>query len=183
MYRNLCISHIFYPKKPMFKPDPKAPRMSKAAFSTQVFNKDLHKKFRKEFPEYKDMPWHEFKARWEEIAETIRSEVVMNPLGVKLGFYLGEVKIQFLPNKKKAVDRNASTEAGEIVNHLNLTTRGKVAKIKWERRWAVNWNKILQLFAFEPDRRINQSSKTYIPEHPEKIRIARITLGGRHSWR
>jgi hypothetical protein len=167
----------------MFTANQKAPRMGKAAFSTQVFTRELYKKFLREFPEYKELTWKEFKTCWEEITATIREEGVMNPLGVKLGFYLGEIKTQFLPHKKKAVDRKASAEAGEVVTHLNLVTRGKVAKIKWERRWAVNFNKILQLYAFEPDQKMNKIAKTYIPENPEKLRVARITLGGKRTWR
>lgn len=128
------------------------------------------------------MSWKEFQERWGEIADTIRNEAIVNPLGVKLASYLGELKTQFLPKKYRAVDRKLFMETGEEVNHLNLVTRGKVAKIKWERRWAVNFNKILQLYAFEADRRMNSLAKTYVPENTEKIRTSRITLGGKRTW-
>jgi hypothetical protein len=117
-----------------------------------------------------------------EIAETIRSEGVMNPLGVKLSAYLGEIKTQFLPYRYETTDINASNEEGERIKHLNILTRGKVAKIKWERRFAVRFNQMLQFYGFEPHRDMNKLAKTYIPENIDKIRVSRTTLGGKRTW-
>lgn len=158
--------------KPTF--NNKAPRLSKKDFSTQIFTKELFENFKKEFPEYKDMKWDFFKSRWLEIAETIRNEWVMNPLGVKLNYYLGEGKTQFLPSNFKGVDRNSTIQNGEFTNHLNILTRGKVAKIKWERRWAIRFNRMLEFFAFEPDRKMKQIAKIYIPDNMDKIRVSRM---------
>jgi len=58
-----------------------------------------------------------------------------------------------------------------------------VAKIKWERRWAVRFNKMLQFFAFEPTRKMNTMAKKYTDTNPDKIRVARNTLGGFSVWR
>lgn len=160
----------------------KSPRMGKKEFSTHLITKELYKKFIKQHPEYKKMKWDEFKQTWEEIAATIRSEAVINPLGVKLGYYLGEIKTQFLPYKFRPLNSEGSNEAGEKVTFLNISTRGKVAKIKWERRWAVRFNKMLQFYGFEPDRKMNAIAKKYVPENPEKIRTSRVTLGGKRRW-
>lgn len=165
-----------------FKVNRKAPRFSKTQFSTQIFGKELWKKFKEQHPEYSEMEWKEFKQLWGDITQTIRNETVMNPLGVKLGSYLGELKCQFLPYNFKATDINASNETGEQVNHLNILTRGKVAKIKWERRMAGKYFKMLQLYAFEPHRQNNEISKDYIPNNADKIRVSRNTLGGRRTW-
>jgi hypothetical protein len=169
--------------KPTYSNDRKAPRMRKGKFSKMIISKDLWRKFTKEFPEYKEMSWKDFYDNWLDIAETIRHETVNNPLGVKLGSYTGELKLQYLPHKFIAEDLSSSEEIGEKVNHLNITTRGKVAKIKWERRWAVKFNKMLQLYAFDETREINQMAKEYIDKHSDKLRVSRNTLGGPSIWR
>lgn len=167
----------------MFNVDRKAPRMGKAEFSTHVLTKELYANFVRAFPQYRALDWPSFRACWEDIAKTVQTETIFNPLGVKLPFYLGELKLQFLPYRYRAVDRHQSVELGEEVRHLNLATRGKVAKIKWERRRAVNSNKVLQYFGFCNDRKMNKLANQHLTENPERVRIARTTLGGRRSLR
>lgn len=162
--------------------DPKAPRMRKAKFSQQVVSKDLYKRFKEQFPEHK-ISWEEFYKCWEDIADTIREESVNNPLGVKLGSYTGELKLQYIPYNFKVEDFAVSEEIGEKVNHVNLLTKGKVARLKWERRWAVKRNKMLQFFAFEPTRKLKIIAKKYTDANPDKIRVARDTTGGYSVWR
>lgn len=169
--------------RPIYSNDRTAPRMRKAQFVTHMITKELWKKFTKDNLEYKDMPWSDFSKKWNEIAETIREEAVVNPLGVKLGSYTGELKTQWLSNKLDTIDYTTSTEIGEKVRHTNLVAKGKVGKIKWERRWAVKFNKMLQFFAFEETRDINDRAKEHIAQHPEKLRVARSTLGGHSIWR
>ena len=43
--------------KPVYSNDRKAPRMRKAEFSKMVVTNELFKKFKKEFPEYKNLTW------------------------------------------------------------------------------------------------------------------------------
>lgn len=165
----------------MYTNDRKAPRMGKGKFSKQVLTKELWKAFKKEHPrEYKDMTWENFVKRWDELAETIRYESVHNPLGVRLGAYTGELKFQYLPHKFKAPDLKGSEEIGEDINHLNISTKGKVFKLKWERRWAVKFNKMLQFFAFEPHRKTYSLIKDV---NNDSVRTARNTLGGYSIWR
>lgn len=170
-------------RKPVYTNDKKAPRMKKGEFSRSVITKELWQQFKKTDPMYKHMTWKEFYSTWEEIAETIRIETITNPLGVKLGSYTGELKLQYLPHKFLASDKDTSNDLGEKVNHVNLVTRGKVGKIKWERRWAVKRNKMLQFLAFTPVRQLNIMAKEQIDSNPEKLRIARNTLGGKSIWR
>jgi len=171
------------PTKAVYSNDRKAPRMKKGKFSKMVVSKELWKRFTEEFPEYKDMPWKEFYNTWLEIAEIIRTEAITNPLGVKLGSYTGELRLQYLPHKFKAVDRYTSNQLGEVVNFINLDEKGKVPKIKWERRWAVKFNKMLQFYAFDETRQMNRLAKDYIDKHPDKLRVSRNTLGGPSIWR
>lgn len=161
--------------------DKKAPRMRKAKFSKPVISKELWKKFTQSSPEYKKMKWEEFTNLWKDISETIRQETITNPLGVKLGSYTGELKLQYCSTKVRNMD--LSNELGEPVNHINIVSRGKVAFIKWERRWAVKFNKMLQFFAFEPTREMNKMAKIYVDKNPDKLRTARNTKGGYSIWR
>jgi len=169
--------------KPTFSNDRKAPRMRKGEFSKMVITKELFKKFIREFPEYKDMSWEDFFNYWMTIASKIRYEAIWNPLGIKLGSHTGELKLQYLPYKLKAIDKYTSEKIGEKTDYLNLTERGKVPKIKWERRWAVKFNRILQFYAFDETRDLNKIAHDYIQKHPDKLRTARVTLGGISVWR
>src|SRR5688572_10347652 len=117
--------------------------MKKGQFSKQVVTKELWRAFRKENPEYKNLSWADFFKYWQHIAQTVREESIYNPLGTKLPFYTGEIKLQYLPHnfKAKNLDQRVTEEVGEKINHLNILAKGKVGKIKWERRWAVKFNK------------------------------------------
>lgn len=168
---------------PVHKQDSKGPRMRKGQFSKMVITRELWKRFTETFSEYKDMTWLEFYQSWLDMAETVRHEAICNPLGVKLGSFMGELKMQYLPYKFEAIDYNASQELGEKIAHTSIQTKGKAIKIKWERRWAVKRNKILQFYAFDATRDMNRIADKYVSENPEKIRVARNTLGGQSVWR
>lgn len=169
--------------KPIYSNNRKAPRMRKGEFSKMVVTRDLHKKFIKEFPEYKNMKWEEFYNNWLEIAEKIRYEAVNNPLGVKLGSYTGELKIQYIPYKMDVVAHGESNKQEEEVRPFNFDSKGKPARVKWERRWAVKFNKILQFYAFDETRELTKAAHEYIINNPTKIRVASITIGGHSVWR
>lgn len=169
--------------KPTYSNDRKAPRMRKGEFSKMVVTRDLWKRFIKEYPEHVDMPWRTFYDTWLEIAERIRYHSIHNPLGVKLGSYTGELKFQYLPHKFIAKDHNTTEVEGEEHIHLNIENRGKVPTIKWERRWAVKYNKMLQFYAFDETREINNLAYDYMLENSEKLRTSRNTLGGVSVWR
>jgi len=167
----------------IYSNDRKAPRMRKGEFSKMVVTKELHQRFIKEFPEYKDMKWKEFYDNWLEIAEKVRHEAVNNPLGVKLGSYTGELKVQYIPYKMEIIARGESERQGEEVHPHNFDSKGKPARVKWERRWAVKFNKMLQFYAFDETRELTKAASEYIVKNPTKIRAARITIGGHSIWR
>lgn len=167
----------------VYSHDRKAPRMRKGEFSKMVVTRDLYKKFIKEFPEYKDMKWEDFYTNWLEIAEKIRYEAVNNPLGVKLGSYTGELKVQYIPYKMEVISNNESRKLGEVVRPFNHDSKGKPARVKWERRWAVKFNKILQFYAFDETRELTKAAHEYIVNNPTKIRVSHITIGGHSVWR
>ena len=168
--------------KPTYSNDRTAPRMKKGQFSKMVITKELYSKFCKQYPEY-TLTWKEFYQLWKDIATKVRYYTIYNPLGVKLGSYTGELKFQYLPHKFKAKDHPTSEELGEKVDHLNIEQRGKVGKVKWERRWAVKFNKMLQFYAFDETRELNKMAKEHITANPQALRISRNTLGGYSVWR
>lgn len=169
--------------KPTYSNDRKAPRMKKGEFSKMVITRELFKRFQKEFPEYKNMVWEDFFNSWLEIAEKIRLEAIHNPLGVKLGNHCGELKMQYLPYKFKAKNYRDSELQGEHVDNANIPQRGKVPKIKWERRWAVKFNKVLQFYAFDQTREINKIAYKYMQDNFDKLRVSRVVIGGFSVWR
>lgn len=168
---------------PVYNNDRKAPRMRKGEFSKMVVTKELFSKFQKEFPEYSNMKWDEFYNTWLDIAEKIRYEAVNNPLGVKLGGYTGELKIQYIPYKMATINKGESQKMGEKIAPQNFDSKGKPARVKWERRWAVKFNKILQFYAFDETRELTKAAGEYIVNNPTSIRVARVTLGGHSVWR
>lgn len=164
----------------MYSNDRKAPRMKKAEFSINVVDRKLWRQFKQK---HRNISWEEFYQLWQDIAETIREEAIFNPLGVKLGQFMGELKFQYLPHNPKMTDLGTSQLIGEEVNYVNLVTKGKTGKVKWERRWAVKFNRMLQFYAFEPTREIILMAKKRADEDPDSIRVARNTLGGFSIWR
>jgi hypothetical protein len=171
-------------KNPVYQRNPKAPRMRKGSFTYNVVNKNLLIAFRLQYPEYTDYTDKQLNKLWADIATTIQDEVRLNPNGVKLGGYNGELKFQYLPYKPDEVrDFNNSQVEGQQIKHVNLLTKGKVAKVKWERRLAVKFNKILQFYGFAPSTGLEKGLNKYLIENPEKIRTSRNTLKGWSVWR
>lgn len=173
------------PTRAVYSNDRKAPRMRKGKFSKSVVTKDLYKRFIKNFPEYKEMTWREFYDNWCDIAQSVRYHAIYNPLGVKLGSYLGEIKLQYLPHKFEVINHHISEIEGEKITDTQLEHKGKAATIKWERRWAVKFNKILQFYAFDETRDINALARKYLLDSNNipKMRTSRNTLGGVSVWR
>lgn len=169
--------------KPRYTNDRKAPRMKKAQFTKKVIDRHMWNEFKAKYPEYKTLKYAELNKVWDQIAAVLREEVVKNPLGVKLASYTGELKLQYLPHKFESISHAATQQQGEPVKNLNIMTRGKVAKLKWERRWAVKFNRMLQFFAFEGHRAMRNASGEHISENPDSLRVSRNTLGGYSFWR
>lgn len=161
------------PTKPIYFNDRTAPRMRKAKYSEQVITNELWRELKKKYPEFKGKTNKELNTLWGDIATIYRKEAISNPLGAKLGSYTGEIKLQFLTSRFKAENKSVSEQLGQRVNYANLLTRGKVAKLKWERRWAVRFNKMLQFFAFGATRELEKMAKEYIDANPEKLRVTK----------
>lgn len=158
------------------------PFFRKEKWSINLVTPEFFNDFIKEFPEYEGISEREMRKDLKDLLEGVKNEWIYNPLGIKLPHYGGELKLQYAPNFKKITDPVASEEVGERVNYINLTTRKKVARLKWERRRAVKFNPCLQYYAFEAGDAISKEAATYIKENPEKLRTSRNTMGGRSAW-
>lgn len=162
---------------------PIIPRFTKTEFTKNVITKDSFKEFKVKNPEFSKMKIEEFRRIWRSITDKICQDIVYNPLGVKLPHYLGELKCQYLPYNFEAINPKILKDTGEKVPHLNIITKDKVAKIKWERRRAVTSNTSLQFYGFDPHREITTLANKHITENPEKVRISRVTVKGHSIWR
>ncbi len=165
---------MFTPKKEVYKFDPKAQRNGKAEFSTLVLTKQLYKESIKNRKEYSHLTFEQFCDVWEKIVMEIKDEVVDNALGVNLAFYLGELKIQYVPYKMRTKDIAISTELGENTPQIRLKSKGKSGKIIWERKSARRYNRSLELYHFEPHNEFKGMAAKALDRNPDKYRVARI---------
>lgn len=155
--------------------DKTAKRMGKAEFSTNIVSEDLYNRWKASNPEFK-LTYIEFSKLWQLITDQIQEEIVTNPQGVKLAFQCGELIIQYLPRNLKAKDQVNSDEEGEAVPFLNVTTKGKLAKISWIRKRAVRFNPQIILFAFKHTRNIAIKANEVITNKPEIFRNSNIKI-------
>lgn len=155
------------------------PRLGKGDFSTILLSHDFYKRIIKENPEFSHISWKEFQRIWVLIAEEIKIEAATNPLGVKLPLFLGELKNQYLPYKKEVQDHVLSQQEGDNIPLLNLHSKGKVGKLIWERKGARRFNKVLDLWAFEPSDLFRDLASEALRKTPDKFRIARTRVNNR----
>lgn len=170
-------------KKRIYKQNRNAPRVKRAEFTHLVINKHLWRAFINENPDFAEMTYSRFRECWAAITKTIMKEAITNPLGVKLPNYLGEIKFQFLPYKFEAFDRDLSYELEEPIKFINISTIGKVGKVKWERRQAVRFNRILQFYSFSANARFCKLAKERVEEDPHSVRVSMVTMGRRRVWK
>lgn len=148
--------------------DRKAPRLGKAEFSTHIITEQLYQEWIKDTDQ--DINYSQFLKIWDSIADKVRNEIVINPMGIKLPFFCGEIKVQFLPKKIKGKDYDLSQKEKEELPFLNIITKGKVAKISWIRKNAYRFNQNIMLFAFEQSRLIGKNLNVALTENPQIYR-------------
>ncbi len=161
--------------KTIYENNMSLPRLGKGKYSKILVTEELWKNAIINNPEYKNMTYKEFKDIWDKIATSFKETVLINPLGIKAPFFIGEWKIRYLPFQIKVQDYKNSEEQGEKLPYLNLHSKGKICKLIWERKNARRYNRILDLYAFEPLQQgfRNEVSKAII-KNPEIYRVSRI---------
>ena len=158
--------------------DRKGPRFKRGKFTYKISTEELYQEFKKNYPEY-DISKKDFEYIWLDLlVPEIQNETVNNPLGFKTPFYIGEVKLQWLPYRPEKYDFKHKLETGEKVPRVNLQNGGKYHKLKWERRNAVRYNRWLQFYGFTHNREIDKLAKKKLSQNPGDIRVSRVTLGG-----
>lgn len=155
--------------------DKTAKRLGKKEFTTNIFSPELYETWKKDNPTF-CLSYIEFKTLWTAITDKIQDAVSSNPQGVKLAFHTGELIVQYLPKGLKAQDENSSNQIGEVVPHLNITTKGKVAKISWIRKGACRFNPPIMLYGFQHTREIALKANKNLIERPEIFRNSNIKI-------
>jgi len=156
----------------------KGPRFSKKDYTYKIGILELFTAFQKNYPEY-NISQKEFEHIWLDLlVPEIQNQAVNNPLGIKLPFYIGEIKLQWLPYKPNKIDFNYKQREGEDVPLISLKNGSKVHKVKWERRNAVRYNRWLQFYGFTHNRDIDKLARKKLDENPNDLRVSRVTLGG-----
>ncbi len=156
--------------------DKSAPRLGKAEFSTSIVSDELYEKWKLAHPEASSLSKKEFLNIWDSITDKIQYEATNNPQGVKLAFNCGDIRIQYIPKVLKAIDVSSSNAIGEAVPFLNITSKGKVAKISWVRKAAARFNPQILLFAFKHTRKIATKASKAIFSKPEIFRNSNIKI-------
>jgi hypothetical protein len=161
-------------KREVRENDRSAPRLGKAEFSTMIINSKVYNKWVEDNPEYKDVSYSTFQNIWIDISKEVRNFTCDNALGIYMPFHTGELKIQFIPSKVKAIDILASEAEGDKIHQLNIHTKGKIAKITWQRKAAARFNKMLNLFGFEQNRDFGKQVNNALYKNPEIYRTMKI---------
>lgn len=156
--------------------DKKAKRFGKSRFSTNIFCKALYEEWIGENPHYSHISFEEYSRIWKQVTEQVQDVVVNNPQGIKFPFHCGEMIVQYLPKIIKATDIAAAIEIGDKVNHLNIATKGKVAKISWIRKLAARFNPQIVLFGFEQTRILGQKVNAKLMDTPELFRNSKMKV-------
>lgn len=168
-------------KEKVYQFNGKMPRLGKKEFATTVLSHDLYKRAISESPEFAHLSWKEFQKIWVEIAEELKNEICTNPLGVKLPFFLGDLKVQYLPYKRENQDALLSAQLGEPIPHLNLHSKGKAGKLIWERKDARRFNRSLDLWAFEAADLFEDQVGSALKQSPDKFRISRTRVANKRK--
>lgn len=165
-------------KKPVYKNILTLPRMKKMEFSSILINREFYAN--EISPKDLGISYEEFLSIWEKITDKIKQQVSSNPLGVNLPFFLGELKVNYLPYKIPLVDDVSSQEIGIEVPRLYLNSKGKRASIVWERKKARRFNNILNIYAFEPmQATFRDAVRNALKLTPELFRVGKLKLANK----
>jgi len=110
------------------KPNRKAPRFRKTVIT--VLDWRFYRKFKKKYPQYKDIPNKELGQIIASFNGQIQEKVIELRDGVELPEGLGFCFIGTCPPpKKKNVDPKKSLESGQLIKYRNFDSDNKLAKI------------------------------------------------------
>ena len=115
-------------------------------YTKKVISKELYEKWIKQYPEYSNYSFKDFKKFWETIASQYKKVITSNPHGVRLSFYMGDISLKYVFFTEVNRNYKLSNQINEPVGHLNFITSGKPGKIVWSVDYARKFNAELPLF-------------------------------------
>lgn len=124
--------------------------------------------------------YEEYLQIWTLITDKVKQQVCTNPLGVNLPFFLGELKVSYLPYKVPSVNNNLSQKVGMEITDTNIHSKGKRGSIVWERKQARRFNNILNIYAFEPTQKtLRDPVREALRENPELFRVGKLKMANK----
>lgn len=131
-------------------------------FTTNLISPALFKQFKRVSPK-EDITWKEFQQIWDMIAEVYMDMTVEETDGTRLGFYLGDLSIQYV-NLRKVLEKHSRKVP------LNLSTDGKVGKVVLTLGQVRRYNKYSLLFGFKACNRFTKKANHKLMTTPQKFK-------------
>lgn len=153
--------------------NPKAPRFGKADFTYQVVRRELWEQWKADTGN--DLPYNEFMSIWESIATEIRKQTIENVQGVRLPFFNGDLSLKFVKTREKHIDGLTSAREGIVVRHLDWHSDKRPGKVCWVIKHAMVRNRWVQLYGFDPCRKLETMATEAFFENPGMYQVARAT--------
>lgn len=157
----------------MKRPDITKKRFRYNNYFMKVVTPELYDKWKKENLElsHKINSFGSFKKYWRKISDEIISEVCINPFGVLLPYYCGELSIKFSNIDLKPVNIRASGINEKIIPHLNWNSSERVGKLVWNTHKAAKFNSMIRYYGFKGVRLFNQKVNKALLENPEVFKV------------
>lgn len=141
-------------------PDLHAPRYRPNVL--EIANTDFFTRFKKEFPEYSNIPNKELKDKIKLINGIIYNTAIIERDGVELPNGLGNIFIGSCKYKRPNIDYKTSKQYGKLIQHRNWDSDGYLAKIfytNYEQKYRFKFH---QLWGFTAGREFKRDlSKAY----------------------
>lgn len=156
-------------------------RFRKTKYIRNAIDENVFKTWEKAFPEYKDkLTYPEFRKHCNGILGQYIDEIAVNPNGVRLPYYMGDMKLSFIPKIGKVINLKASAQLDKDIPYVNLATNGRIGKIVWSCDNARKFNKYLPIIAFSPSKKLTDVAKTQFRNNPELFQDNTRTIRNRN---
>lgn len=148
-------------------------RFGKSKYKTKIVSEETYKLWIKEYPEYENITFKEFRDRCNDLLIALRNEAVENVDGIRLSQYMGDISIKYVP-VEKSINAASSLLAEKEVKNLNFGTIGKTAKVVWVRDYASKFNRFIHFIAFSAHTNFKKLAKEKCKTDPFAIKNSRL---------
>lgn len=147
-------------------------RFSKKKYKTKIITVELYEKWKKNYPELSlSISYSNWKKYLKSILNEYTNEILVNPHGVRLPFYMGDLDLKYIPKKETPIDF-ANSKPGSNIIHMNFTTNGRVGKVVWSGNHAKRFNEFLPVLAFQATKNCTDKAKQQFKDNPELFKDA-----------